>query len=279
MVQVLSWCHRWTQPEFRALGIDMPTTGYASVNGLPIYYEIYGSGQPLILLHGGVVGIVMFGPVLELLSKGRQVVAIELQGHGRTADADRPLAYETLADDVAGVMQDLGITRADIVGVSFGGGVALHVAFRHPALVRKLVVVAAAFRQTGWYPEVRAGFERLGPATGEMMKHSPLAKLYPSVDWATLFAKIGALQRSNYDWGKDVAAIKAPTMLVFADADAIQPTHIVEFYELLGGGKRDAGLDGSQRSSAQLAILPGLTHYTISAAPALADTVAGFLDR
>src|SRR5579862_3536338 len=248
----------------------MPKTGHAPVNGLEVYYEIHGTGEPLVLLHGGVIGIMMFGPVVDLLAHSRQVIALELQGHGRTPDIDRALTYETMADDVAGVMRHLNIAQADVMGVSLGGGVALHVAFRHPEMVRKLVVVAAAFRQNGWYPEVRASFEHMGPATGEPMKQSPLAKIYPDVDWPTLFAKIGALQRTKYDWTRDVAAIKSPTMLVFADADAIEPTHIVEFFGLLGGGKHDAGLDGSKRPVAQLAILPGLTHYTISAAPALA---------
>ncbi len=118
----------------------------------------------------------------------------------------------------------------------------------------------------------------MGPASGEQMKKSPLAQMYPSVNWAQLFAKLGDLLRKDYDWSKDVAAIKAPTMLVFADADAIRPEHIIEFYGLLGGGRRDAGFDGSKRPVNQLAILPGLTHYSISSSPALGQAVIPFLD-
>jgi len=164
------------------------------------------------------------------------------------------------------------------MGYSLGGGVALQVAIRHPEVVRKLVVVSAAYKRQGMYPEVLAAMEQMGPGAGEMMKQSPLSKMYPDVNWATLFTKLGALLSKDYDWTNQVAAIKAPTMLVFADADAVRPEHIVEFYKLLGGGQRDAGLDGSGRSVNQLAILPGQTHYMMSAAPALVTTVAPFLD-
>jgi pimeloyl-ACP methyl ester carboxylesterase len=253
-------------------------TGYAPVRGLNLYYEIHGSGAPLVLLHGGAVGIEMFGPNLSELARTRRVVAVELQGHGRTADVDRPLSYADMADDVAALLDYLGIKPADVLGLSLGGGVALQTAIRHPDLVRKLVVVSAPCKRAGWYPEVLAAFDRMGPADGEPLRHSPLAERYPQVDWPTLFAKIGELQRQDYDWSKDVAALEAPTLLVFADADAVRPSHIVEFYGLLGGGQRDAGPDGRGRSMAQLAILPGLTHYNISASPALAAVVAPFLD-
>lgn len=257
---------------------DTVETGHASVNGLDLYYEIRGAGEPLILLHGGVVGIIMFGPNLQALSAGRRLIAVELQGHGRTPDIDRPLSYEAMADDVAALMRHLDITRADVMGLSLGGGVALQTAFRHPELVRRLVIVAAPCRRDGWYPEVRAEFDRMGPASGEVMKQSPLAQLYPNVDWLALFGKIGELQRRDYDWSADVRAIASPTMLVFADADAVQPAHIVEFFGLLGGGQRDAGLDGSGRPVARLAVLPGLTHYTIGADPAVATAVIPFLE-
>jgi pimeloyl-ACP methyl ester carboxylesterase len=253
-------------------------TGYAPVNGLNLYYEIHGTGEPLILLHGGVVGIAMFGPNLGALSEKRRVIAVELQGHGHTADIDRPLSFEAMADDIAGLMKYLGIERADIMGYSLGGGVALQTAIRHPQSVRKLVVVSAPFKRDGFYLEVLAAMAQMGPAAGERMKQSPLSQLYPNVNWPVLFTKLGDLLRKDYDWSKDVAAIKAPTMLVFADADAVRPAHIVEFFGLLGGGQKDAGLDGSGRPVAQLAILPGLTHYNISSSPALATAVAPFLD-
>jgi pimeloyl-ACP methyl ester carboxylesterase len=253
-------------------------TGYAPVNGLNLYYEIHGTGEPLILLHGGVVGIAMFGPNLDALSQKRKVIAVELQGHGRTADIDRPLSYEVMADDIAALMKYLGIERADVMGYSLGGGVALQTAIRHPASVHKLVVVSATFKRDGWYPEILAAMAQMGPAAGEQMKQSPLYKLYPSVNWAVLFTKLGDLLRKDYDWSKQVAAIKSPTMIVFADADAVRPAHAIEFFGLLGGGQKDAGLDGSGRPANQLAILPGLTHYNISSNPALATVVSPFLD-
>lgn len=253
-------------------------TGYAPVNGLNMYYEIHGAGEPLVLLHGGVVGIDMFGPNVAALAQKRKVIAVELQGHGRTGDIDRPLTYEALADDVAALTEHLGIGKSDVLGYSLGGGVALQLAIRHPESVRKLVVVSEPCKDDGWYPEVRAAFGHMSPAAGEQMKQSPLAKRFPNVNWPVLFGKLGDLLRKNYDWSKDVAAIKAPTMIAFADADAVRPEHIVEFFRLLGGGQRDAGLDGSQRPTAQLAILPGLTHYNISSSPALATAVTSFLD-
>lgn len=259
-------------------GRNAVKTGYAPVDGLKMYYEIHGEGQPLVLVHGGVVGITMFSGNVDALGKGREVIAVELQGHGHTADIDRPLSFEAMADDIAGLVKYLGLQRVDVMGYSLGGEVALQVAIRHPEVVRKLVVVSAAYKRQGMYPEVLAAMEQMGPGAAEMMKKSPLSKMYPNVNWATLFTKLGALLSKDYDWSKLVAAIKAPTMLVFADADAVRPEHIAEFYKLLGGGQRDAGLDGSGRSVNELAILPGQTHYTMSAAPALVTAVVPFLD-
>src|SRR5438309_4116773 len=211
--------------------------GYAPVNGLKMYYEVHGDGgEPLLLIHGGVVGIAMFGGNVDALSKGRKVIAVELQAHAHTADIDRPFSFEAFADDVAALVKYLGLQRVDVMGYSLGGGVALQVAIRHPEVVRKLVVVSAAYKRQGMYPEVLAAMEQMGPGAGEMMKQSPLSKMYPDVNWATLFTKLGALLSKDYDWTNQVAAIKAPTMLVFADADAVRPEHIVEFYKLLGGG-------------------------------------------
>lgn len=251
---------------------------YAPVNGLNVYYEIHGTGEPLILLHGGVGGIDMFGPNLPVLSKKRKVVAVELQAHGRTADIDRPLSFEAMADDIGALMKYLRMEKADVMGYSLGGGVALQTAIRHPQSVRKLVAVSAPFKRDGWYPEVLTAMAQVGPSIAEQMKQSPLYKLYPSVNWPRLFTKLGELLRKDYDWSKEVAAIEAPTIIIFADADAVRTAHIMDFFGLLGGGQKDAGLDGSRRPAAQLAILPGLTHYNLSSSPALATVVTPFLD-
>jgi len=251
---------------------------YADVNGLRLYFEVHGTGEPLVLLHGGVAGLAMLGTILPALAATRRVIAVELQGHGRTADVDRPLRYETMADDSAALLVHLGIERADVMGYSLGGGVALQTAFRHPDRVRRLVVASTVYARSGWYPEVLAEFDRMGPKTAAGLEQSPLSQLYPDVSWPALFAKIGALQRQDYDWSRQVAALTLPVLLVFADADAVRTTHMMEFFALLGGGQRDAGLDGAGRPLAQLAILPGRTHYDIIADPALAPLITPFLD-
>jgi len=258
-------------------------SGYAPVDGLKLYYEIHGSGEPLVLLHGGVGATGMLSEILPALSKNRQVIAVDLQAHGRTADIDRPLSFEAMADDVAALIRYLKIERADVMGYSLGGGVALRTAVQHPEVVRKLVIVSTAFRRDGWYPEIVAGMVQMGPGTAEPLKQTPLYQAYASVaprpeDWPVLLTKLGDLFRKDYDWSKDVPAIEAPTLLVFGDADAVRTAHAVQFFELLGGGKKDGGWDGSGISNARLAILPGLTHYTIFSSPVLASTVTPFLD-
>ncbi len=258
-------------------------TGYALVNGLNLYYESHGTGEPLILLHGGLGATEMFGEVLPLLSKTRRVIAVDLQAHGRTADIDRPMTFEAMADDIAALMKHLEIERADVMGYSLGGVVALRIAVRHPDMVRKLVLVSIAFKLDGWYPEIVSGMAHVGAGSAEAMKQTPMYQLYARIapkpaDWPVLLTKIGELLRMDYDWSKDVAAIKAPTLLVFGDADAVRTAHAVQFFELLGGGKKDGGWDGSGMSNARLAILPGLTHYNIFSSPALASTVTPFLD-
>jgi pimeloyl-ACP methyl ester carboxylesterase len=256
-------------------------SGYAPVNGLEMYYEIHGEGEPLLLLHGGVAASESLAPLLPEFTGKRQVITADLQAHGRTRDIDRPLRVESMADDVAGLLAHLGIPRADILGYSMGGGVALQTAIRHPEIVGKLVIVSMTMNRDGNYPEGLAIFDQMGANAaqiGEQMQQSPLAALYPDADWETIFTKIGDMGTQNYDWSDGVAAIASPTMLIFADADSIRPEHIVEFYKLLGGGQRDAGLDGSLRPTARLAILPGTTHYDILTFPWLPALVSAFLD-
>ncbi len=269
-------------------GIMMATNkdargSYASVNGLNLYYEIHGTGEPLILLHGGVGAIQMFGEVLPSLAQNRRVVAVDLQAHGRTADIDRPLSFELMAGDIAALIKQLGIEEADVMGYSLGGGVALRTAIQHPEVVRKLVLVSTPFKRDGWYPEILAGMGQMGPQVAEPMKQTPMYQLYASIapkpeDWPVLLTKLGELLRQDYDWSNEVAAIKAPTLLVVGDADSVRTAHAVEFFELFGGGKVDAGWDGSGMSNARLAILPTMTHYNIYSSLTLAAVVAPFLD-
>jgi pimeloyl-ACP methyl ester carboxylesterase len=258
-------------------------SGYAPVEGLKMYYEIHGTGQPLVLIHGGLGSTGMFDPILPALSKGREVIAVDLQAHGRTGDIDRPLSFEAMADDVASLIRYLKLEKVDVMGYSVGGEVALRVAIQHPDVVRKLVIVAATFRRDGWYPEIIAGMTQMGPATAAQMKQTPMYRSYLQIapqpgDWTALNTKLGDMFRKDYDWSNEVKATRVPTLLVFGDADAVRTAHAVEFFELLGGGKKDGGWDGSGISTAQLAILPGVTHYTIFASPALISAVVPFLD-
>ncbi len=251
---------------------------YASVNGLNMYYEVSGSGRPLILLHGGVGASEMFSPVLPKLSEKRRIIAVHLQAHGRTADIDRPLSFELMADDIAALIKRLGFEQADIMGYSLGGGVTLQTAIRHPDVVGKLVLVSTVVKRDGWYPEVLEGMAQMTPEAAKAMKQTPLSQFYPDVDWAVLFTKLNDLLRQDYDWSKEMASIKSTMMTIFADADAVRTSHIMEFFGLLGGGRRDAGLDGSLRPEAQLAVLPGMTHYEILTFPGLATLVSRFLE-
>ena len=258
-------------------------SGFAPVDGLKMYYEIHGAGQPLVLVHGGLGSTGMFDPIMPALSKGREVIAVDLQGHGRTADIDRPMSFEAMADDVAAVIRYLKIEKADVMGYSVGGEVALRVAIQHPDVVRKLVIVSATFRRDGWYPEIVAGMTQMGPAAAAQMKQTPMYQSYSQIaprpeDWTVLNTKLGEMFRKDYDWSSEVQTIHIPTLLVFGDADAVRTGHAVQFFELLGGGKRDAGWDGSGMSPARLAILPGVTHYTIFASPALVSATVPFLD-
>ncbi|MBQ1075908.1 alpha/beta fold hydrolase [Micromonospora sp. C31] len=255
---------------------------YAEVHGLRLWHEEHGTGRPLLLLHGGFGSVEMFAAVLPALATRRRVIAVDLQGHGRTADVDRPLRHESMADDVAALIDQLGLGEADVMGYSLGGGVALRAAIQHPALVRRLVVVSAPCRRQGWYPEVLAGMPEPDEAAGERMRGTPPHELYTRVaprpgNWARLWARTGELLRRDYDWSAEVAALTVPTLLVFADGDSVSCAHMVEFFGLLGGGHRDAGWDGTDRPASRLAVLPGLTHYDIVASPALPAAVLPFL--
>jgi pimeloyl-ACP methyl ester carboxylesterase len=226
----------------------------------------------------------MFGPNLPALAKGRQVIAVDLQGHGRTADIDRPISVELMADDIAALIKHLKLDRPDVMGYSLGGGVALQTAIRHPELVGKLVMVSTPIRRSAFNPDILGQQGQVTPAAAEAMKQTPMYQLYASLaprpeDWARLLGKMGDAMKNDFDLSTQVAGIKATTLIVAGDADIFPPAHAVEIFGLLGGGKRDGGWDGSGRPKSGLAILPGLTHYTIFSAPALAATVIPFLDQ
>ncbi|MER8185250.1 alpha/beta hydrolase [Kitasatospora sp. NPDC094015] len=257
--------------------------GYAKVNGLSLYFEEHGAGRPLVLLHGGVGSGEMFALVLPALAEHHRVVLVDLQSHGRTADIDRPLRPELMADDIAGLIEHLGLGQADLLGYSVGADVALRTAIQHPGMVRRLVLISTPARRTGWHPEVLAGMDAMSAESAETMRRSPLHEVYARVapnpaDWPVLVGRIAELKKLDYDWTAEIAALTTPTLLVFGDADAVRPAHMVEFFGLLGGGLRDAGWDGSGRPASRLAVLPGATHYDILTSPGLAGAVLPFLD-
>jgi pimeloyl-ACP methyl ester carboxylesterase len=265
--------------------MTMPTntSGVLKVNGVELGYRMVGEGAPLILLHGGFGSVEMFGPNVELLAGGRQVIGVDLQSHGRSSAVDRPMRFETMADDVAALIRDLGLARAAIMGFSLGGGVALRTAIQHPDVVERLVLVSTVFKRQGWYPEMTAGMDAMGPQAAGPLMQSPMYADYQRIaprveDWAVLVKQVSECIQIDYDWSADIPGLSMPVMLVVGDADGMPPSHAVEFFRLLGGGLRDAGWDGSGMTRNRLAILPGVTHYDMNAVPALSAAIIPFLD-
>jgi pimeloyl-ACP methyl ester carboxylesterase len=259
---------------------------YAEVNGINLYYETHGSGRPLILLHGGLGSGEMFGSVLPALAQRHQVVAVDLQGHGRTADIDRVIDIRHMADDVAALIDHLRLGTPDLVGYSLGGGVALQTAAKYPTKVRRLVMVSANLRPDAIYPEMRLQQGQVNAAAAEFMKDTPMYQLYMRVaprpeDFPRLLSKIGEAMSKDFDFTEDLRGLRMPTLVVAADADMAPPSHYVEMFALLGGGVRDGGWMGEGRPAGghALAILPGLTHYNIFNSPLFAAATLAFLDE
>jgi pimeloyl-ACP methyl ester carboxylesterase len=262
------------------------TGQYAEVNGINLYYETHGSGQPLVLLHGGLGSGEMFGPVLPLLAERHQVIAVDLQGHGRTADIDRPIDIRLMAGDIAALIDHLRLSTPDVVGYSLGGGVALQTAAKYPTKVRRLVMVSANIRPDAIYPEMRAQQGQVNAAAAEFMKDTPMYQLYQRVaprpeDFPRLLSKIGEAMSKDFDFTEEVRGLQMPTLVVAADADMAPPSHYVEVFKLLGGGLRDGGWmgEGRPKGGHALAILPGLTHYNIFNSPLFAAATLAFLDE
>ena len=265
---------------------SVPTAGrYADVNGLHLYYEIHGSGRPLILLHGGLGTGDMFGPVRAELAAQHQVITPDLQGHGRTADIDRPLDVRLMADDIAALIRHLGLDKPDLVGYSLGGGVALMTAIKSPELVRKVVVASAHIRYDALDPQMYAQQEQVGASAADALKGTPMYEGYVAVaprpeDFPRLLDKIGASMKRPFDFSDEVRGLQVPTMIVAGDADMAPPSHYVEVFKLLDGGLRDGGWmgEGRPKGGHALAILPGLTHYNLGISPLFASVTLSFLD-
>jgi pimeloyl-ACP methyl ester carboxylesterase len=266
---------------------NRPASGYAPVNGVDVYYELHGSGKPLVLLHGGFGAIEMFGPVLAALAEKRQVIGVDLQGHGRTLPFDRPMSFAAMATDVAELIKWLGYEKADVMGYSMGGNTALRVAIDHPEVVNKLVAASCVYAFSGWHDYNQQGMKGQAAnieATIEGMKQTPMYEMYTQLmpdaqaHWRKTVTQMANFIGNDFDWSDEIGKIKSPTLLAMGDWDAVRTSHVASFFELLGGGKQDAGWDGSGMNANRLAIIPGITHYTMFMDPRLATTALGFLD-
>jgi pimeloyl-ACP methyl ester carboxylesterase len=260
------------------------TTGYAAVNGVDVYWESRGTGgTALVFVHGGYGSTALFGDFLEQLAADRQVIALELQGHGHTPDVSRRFTYQNFGDDIAGVIRHLGLGQADLLGYSLGGGASLRCAIQHQPVVRRLIVVSAPCRRDAWFPEVRAGFDQMtSTSLFSQLRLSPMYEAYAAVapdpdGFPALIDKTGDLLRQPYDWTEEVRQLTMPVLVMAGDADSIPPSHAAEFFALLGGGQRDAMLGGAPPPPSRLAILPGTTHYDILTATPTAGIIASFL--
>jgi pimeloyl-ACP methyl ester carboxylesterase len=234
-----------------------------SVNGMQMYYEVSGSGEPLVVLHGAYMNIPSMGAIIPRLARTHRVYALELQGHGRTTDIDRPITYQNLADDVAAFMDAVGLKKADVFGYSMGAIAGLQLAIRHPAKVNKLVFAAGAYDFEGWQPEFKAAIPQ---QTVAMMLQLPFAKEYPKLaanpkGFPELARKVIALQKEPMAWESDVKALKLPVLIIGGDADGATLEHYVQMFRLLGGGVM--GDQGKPLPTSRLAILPATSHTAV----------------
>ena len=257
------------------------STGYADVNGISLYHEIHGEGEPVVLIHGGLTTIGEMQTWIETLAATRQVIAVEMQGHGHTTDTDRPLSFQVLGDDIAALLDHLEIPSADVVGHSFGAAVALRMAIQSPGKVRRLVVISSPHARSAWYPEAQEGMSQVGAALAGPLMQTPTGKLsreWPEPERFPRFLdKMGKLMGEDYDWSSSIAALPMPVLLVFADNDSVPPREIAEFFALLGGGLKEPGWMNTQLSRSRLAIVPGYSHYNFQSSPEVAQIIGKFL--
>jgi len=257
-------------------------SGHAAANGINYYYAVYGTGEPLLLLHGGLGQHEMFGANLSRLAERRQVIGVDLQGHGRTGLGEREISLVDMGDDMAGVLKELGYDRVDVLGYSMGAGVAFRFAAQHPEMVRRVALASCPYAQDGFYAEMLPQQAAVGSAMAEQMKETPIYRSNVAVaprpeEFPKLLDRMGAFMRKAYDWSADIRKLAMPVMLIYGDSDMIRLEHAVKFYQLLGGGLKDAGWQREHMSQNRLAIIPDLTHYEMGLAPQLVDTALPFL--
>jgi len=251
-------------------------SGYAAVNGIKVYYEVYGAGRPIVLLHGAFYTIGLnWGELIPELSKTRKVIAIELQGHGHTPFSDRKLDLATLASDVAGVMDHLKVDSADIAGYSMGGSVAYQLAIKSPKRVTKLVIISSTYKSSGWMPIVSNGFKNLKP---ELFNNTPIKTAYDAVapdktKWTKFLEQMIAFAGTTFDMGEaNIAKITFPVLLISGDNDGLDKIELIKTYQLLGGAVV-ADFQGIPKS--QLAIVPAQGHVSLMMQT---KTILGYLD-
>ena len=233
------------------------------VNGMRMYYEVSGQGDPLVVLHGAYMNIPAMGTIIPRLAETHQVYAIEMQGHGRTADIDRPITYENLADDVAAFMDAVGFNRADVFGYSMGAAAGLQLAIRHPEKVDQLIAASVSYDESGWQPEMVAMIPQMSP---EMFVGSPMEAAYrelsPNPEGFRAFVeKLIALEHEPMEWEEEVRNLEAPVLLIAGDADVVTLEHTVAMFRLLGGGAM--GDMGQPLPASRLAILPATSHTAV----------------
>jgi pimeloyl-ACP methyl ester carboxylesterase len=255
--------------------------GYAAVNDTRLYHEIYGEGEPLVLIHGGLTTIDEMQGWVQPLAKTRQVIAVEMQGHGRSADTDRPMSFPTMGDDIAALLDHLKVPSADLVGHSFGGASALRAAIQHRDKVRRLVVISSPAARSGWFPEARRGMSQVSAAMAESMMQTPTGQFSRQWPEPLLFPKfldkMGKMLSEDYDWSKEIPQLPMPVLLVFADNDSISQRHVAEFFALLGGGVKEPGWQNTQLSQSRLAVVTGYSHYNFLTSPEVPQIVGKFL--
>ena len=262
--------------------MKLVSSGYADVNGIKLYHEIYGQGEPLVLIHGGLTTIGEMQQWVHPLATTRQVIAVEMQGHGRTADTDRPMSFSRLGDDLAVLLDHLNIPRADLAGHSFGAATAIRAAIQNPGKVRRLVVISSPYASSGWFAEARRGMSQVGAWMAENLMQTPTGQLCRQWSEPHRFPqfldKMGKLLSEDYDWSAEIARLPMPALLVFADNDSISQKHIAEFFALLGGGVKEPGWQNTQLSNSRMAVVPGYSHYNFISSPEVPQIIRKFLD-
>jgi len=266
-------------------GTASGTGEYADVNGIRLYYERHGTGRPIVLLHGGLMSGETLGPLMTALAAGHEVITPDLQGHGRTADIDRPIDTRLMAGDIAALIGHLGLDKPDVMGYSLGGGVAFWTAVDRPELVRRMIMVSTNVKRSAIYPDMLAQQGQMGAAAVPFMTETPMYELYQRVaprpeDFGALLDKMGASMAKDFDFSDEVRGLTVPTLFAAADADMFPPSHAVEVFALLDGGQRDGGWmrEGRPAGGHALAIIPGATHYDICFSPVLAAAALAFLE-